>query len=806
MAIITSYPGVYVQEIPSGVRTIAGVSTSITLFMGATARGPVGRPLRCFNFSDFSRNFGDDSATGDMARQAKLFFLNGGTDCYVMRLAQGANPSSVTLQTPAGAPALILTARQAGRSGASLRAKVTYDAALPETAFNLELWIAQPQPGGPTLRAEVEVYRNLSMDPASPLYAPTLLTQRSKLVSAALPGGAPASAAGFSQAARPLPFTAGAGGAEDLRNRLTALFSDHGQLRLKVGGIGPVEVNLAGVNSLALTAGQLTDHNTVLAAYRSRLKTAIDTLFGSSGPRVQVSFENGPAPPAAEGDASCWLRITADAATHDVQVLPASDRADIATYLLMGVDQGGLEVGAYAGRRPAANGIALNPLGSNYASLVGAPQNAVTALQLPERQANGSYANVSIPVDLVFTTGTDPLYRASAIAFPNENADGFRRALGVMRDAINAYRDAHAETFPWSASVVGLRLLVQADGADDDLLLGALASSPTLNLATVATANSRHSLLGAGGTAGLQTPGAAGFDGNPPTLAEYEAALEVVDREVDLFNLMVLPPAAGSSLDMATVYRPASAFCQRRRAFLLMDSPLDWESAQDATSGVSALKTGLVKDHCAIYHPRLQINEGGLNHFVGASGAMAGMMARIDGARGVWKAPAGIEADIRGISGIEYPYSDMENGIQNLRAINGIRRFPTGVVAWGARTMDGDENSGSEYKYIPVRRLALYIEESLYRGLRWAVFEPNDEPLWALIRLNVGAFMHGLFRQGAFQGQVKKDAYFVKCDSETTNATDQNLGRVNIWVGFAPLKPAEYVVLYLQQIAGQIET
>jgi phage tail sheath protein FI len=128
------------------------------------------------------------------------------------------------------------------------------------------------------------------------------------------------------------------------------------------------------------------------------------------------------------------------------------------------------------------------------------------------------------------------------------------------------------------------------------------------------------------------------------------------------------------------------------------------------------------------------------------------------------------------------------------------------VVAWGARSMAGDNDEASEWKYIPIRRLALYIEESLYRGLKWVVFEPNDEPLWAQIRMNVGAFMHGLFRQGAFQGKTKNEAYFVKVDAETTTQADRNLGIVNIWVGFAPVRPAEFVVIYLQQMAGQIES
>jgi phage tail sheath protein FI len=184
---------------------------------------------------------------------------------------------------------------------------------------------------------------------------------------------------------------------------------------------------------------------------------------------------------------------------------------------------------------------------------------------------------------------------------------------------------------------------------------------------------------------------------------------------------------------------------------------------------------------------------------------MAGLCARIDGTRGVWKAPAGIEADLRGIVGLEHKFSDGEHGIMNPRAVNVLRVFPNGIVSFGARTMDGDDDFGSEYKYLPIRRLALYIETSLYRGIKWVVFEPNDEPLWSQIRLNVGAFMHDLFRKGAFQGATPKDAYFVKCDAETTTQSDRNLGIVNIWVGFAPLKPAEFVFLFLQQMAGQIQ-
>ena len=182
-------------------------------------------------------------------------------------------------------------------------------------------------------------------------------------------------------------------------------------------------------------------------------------------------------------------------------------------------------------------------------------------------------------------------------------------------------------------------------------------------------------------------------------------------------------------------------------------------------------------------------------------GAIAGLYARTDATRGVWKAPAGLDAALTGIDRLEVPLTDDENGVLNPLGVNCLRSFPgLGRVIWGARTMRGTDQLGDEYKYVPVRRLALFLEESLFRGTQWVVFEPNDEPLWAQIRLNIGAFMQQLFRQGAFQGTSPRDAYFVKCDRETTTQDDIDRGIVNIAVGFAPLKPAEFVVISIQQI------
>jgi phage tail sheath protein FI len=280
-------------------------------------------------------------------------------------------------------------------------------------------------------------------------------------------------------------------------------------------------------------------------------------------------------------------------------------------------------------------------------------------------------------------------------------------------------------------------------------------------------------------------------------------------ENVDLFNLLCLAPDTdGPGGDIpAAFWDTAASYCEQRRAMLLVDPPALWTTKDLAKQGIDALLTR--SRNAAIFFPRLleldQLRDNQEQSFV-PCGAVAGIFARTDTERGVWKAPAGIDATIRGASGLTVPLTDGENGELNPIAINCLREFRfVGRVVWGSRTLRGADALTDEYKYIPVRRLALYLEESLYRGTKWVVFEPNDEPLWAQIRLNVGAFMNTLFRQGAFQGQTPRDAYLVKCDKDTTTQDDINKGIVNIIVGFAPLKPAEFVVIKIQQLTGQID-
>ena len=282
----------------------------------------------------------------------------------------------------------------------------------------------------------------------------------------------------------------------------------------------------------------------------------------------------------------------------------------------------------------------------------------------------------------------------------------------------------------------------------------------------------------------------------------------------DIFNLLCIPPFAFTGDVPTALLAEAAAYCRERRALLLVDPSANWtrrETAiQEFSNGTYPGISGPDRTYGALFFPRIKqpnpLRDDQVETFA-PCGAVAGVFARTDAQRGVWKAPAGQDAGLVGVPELSVPLTDLENGDLNPLGINCLRTFPIiNRVIWGSRTLDGADRLASEWKYIPVRRTALYIEESLYRGTQWVVFEPNDEPLWAQIRLNVGAFMQGLFRQGAFQGRTPREAYFVKCDKETTTQNDINLGIVNILVGFAPLKPAEFVVIKIQQIAGQIQT
>lgn len=443
--------------------------------------------------------------------------------------------------------------------------------------------------------------------------------------------------------------------------------------------------------------------------------------------------------------------------------------------------------------------------------------------------AGAFLAGAAKTMTVTLTTAADSESRD--VSLGTDAIDSIEEAAALLQGVLRSSRPGasggvagRVEFAQATVTVLGDRLQVAAgcgetcDGVLSFADIGAGSIADELMLSTTATdpaIEGPASYELAGGTDGTP-PGADELIGSqatsPPT------GLYALDQ-ADLFNLLCLPRVAKvtgsrtsgddfSAEEVDPVVAAATAYCEARRAVLLLDPPADQTTLPKIRAWLTS-KATLRHKNVALYFPQVVVADPNNDYrprSIGPSGTIAGLCSRTDTERGVWVAPAGTDAVLRGTTKLESKISDAENGQLNPIAVNALRTFDLyGNVAWGARTLFGEDSRGSEWKYLPIRRLALYLEESLFRGTQWVIFEPNDEPLWAQIRLSVGAFMADLFRKGAFQGKTKQEAYFVRCDATTTTPLDQDRGIVNLVVGFAPLKPAEFLVISIQQIASKVE-
>lgn len=298
---------------------------------------------------------------------------------------------------------------------------------------------------------------------------------------------------------------------------------------------------------------------------------------------------------------------------------------------------------------------------------------------------------------------------------------------------------------------------------------------------------------------------ASGSDGTDLSLDSFTGPGKQQAREglyalekADAFNLLVLPPYTHADGVNSALLEEAAVFCEKHLAFLIIDPPPKWNQTSAAVSGIGNLGTQSV--NAAVYFPRVvQADplQGSLAVSRAPSGGIAGVYARTDAERGVWKAPAGMGAGLRGIQGPSLNLDHNALGQLNTRHVNPIWTSPqAGTVLYGSRTVGGGLPHQAEWRYIPVRRLALFLEKSIREGTRWAAFEPNQSSTWQSLKQSVENFLSQLWRQGAFAGGSAKEAYFVKCGlGETMTQLDIDQGRLRYQVGFAPLKPAEFVVL-----------
>ena len=279
--------------------------------------------------------------------------------------------------------------------------------------------------------------------------------------------------------------------------------------------------------------------------------------------------------------------------------------------------------------------------------------------------------------------------------------------------------------------------------------------------------------------------------------------------KVDVFNLLLTPGITDNG-----VLSSALAFAERKQAFMIMDPPANaGADASNPPDMTVVFHSGTIplSQNGAIFFPYLKSSSPVTGDPVELppSGFVAGVFAKTDTRRGVWKAPAGLEALVNNTTGVvdSGRMTDQRQGVLNLAGVNCLRSFPgVGTVVFGSRTLVSENVAFQQYKYIPVRRMTLFIEQTLLANLKWVVFEPNDEPLWLAIRTSIESFMLSLFNQQALQGSKPSEAFQVKCDSTTTTPDDQQLGKVNIVVAFAPLKPAEFVIIKIAHLAGQTQS
>lgn len=790
MPVRPTFPGVYIEEIPSGVRPIAAIATSTAAFIGTFRKGLVDEAVQLLSMADFEREYGGLDRSSEASYAVQQFFLNGGTEAWVVRIGQPgpvAGPitaitaaASGTLNSFGGAAILTFTAgrRIRGESadnpgdwGNFLRVEIEHNDSSTEAIFNLfvsEVAIT----GNRTTVLQTETFRNLTMEPDTPNYAVEVVNQGSRLIylarASALNDFTPPAANGTVSADLPAPVPA-------------------------IGNIDTIaailSVNQPLAAPIALTIPATTDDG--FADWAAGLETAIQAAGGDPSvlPEHQAYFTGATVVINGTGVPGDPRRFT---------VIPGSGTPSNAPAMFV---FGGSDAANYGLNPPlsvSAAGIISSDLPAAVPTLTDLDTIDIRLvlpvwLTIPASVAGGFVEWAAGFQSALRAAGAEPSIRPEHRAyFTGATVDlvGDGSVTNPRRFVIRAGKGAQ----PFDPAAM---FIFVGDDAANYGLDAPISAGPQQFLPTAGS--------GADGTiidtaTGNYLMPAAAFRGN----ALLKTGLYAID-DMDLVNIIAMPdvPRLGAA-GALSVYAEAITYAESRRSMIIVDIPFSVvtiDQMQTWLAGNSSLR----HPNSAVYYPRTftpdPLNQN-RQRSLASSGTIGGLWARTDTARGVWKAPAGTDARLRNVESLTYVMTDLENGTLNPLGVNCLRNFPIySNICWGARTLDGADALASDWKYVPVRRTTLFIEESLYRGTKWVVFEPNDEPLWSQIRLNVGAFMHDLFRKGAFQGTTPREAYFIKCDGETTTQSDIDSGIVNIEVGFAPLKPAEFVIIKIQQIA-----
>lgn len=856
------HPGVYVEEVSSGVRPIEGVGTSTAGFVGSTAKGVPNKATFISSWSEFVRKFGYLVPNKFLPYAVSHFFANGGKRCYVVRALNqlSATGAQIDLPSQEGAPryTLRVKAKGAGAWGNDLLLRIQSGSNNPASEFKLVLFQDDEKPEN-----VVELFDNLSMNPTAANYVETEINGASQFIEVKdLKVSAVAEKAKKTTTRELASTVAFTRGGEDLivempdgvkpaitftsedtnrddvllklntaltplnlsavidsENKLTIVHNSAGYDRyflLSGGATGsgrPLE-GLAGfaqgkgaaigavARSVAAASFDTTGGNHVLkikvndaalpdidlpinaAATPEEIKVVLESEFAKSRGLLRASVEGSRVviSTANKGEADTKLQVTGPADT--VLQFRRIDRSGATNEAING--SGSSEPG-FVQSAPGPFALADN---SNFRIIVNngtAAGDIAFTIAITKRMnlARVTAEDLKKLIDSVEIEGENPVKLSDHVAtIVQDNRLVLRQKRKgpfytlTVEDGLNSpNRQLRFETSR------------KHGFAEGDL------SSPYLRPA--ASADGKAWQL-QGGDDGAEIS-RSDYIGTPNAKTGLYAFDDVTD-----VNFIAIPGAT----DPDVISRAVGYCTVRGDCFFIADAEgkarddeavTDPSKAMEFVSNQVATKTS----YGAIYYPWLLVNDdvgAGKNpqRYVPPSGFVAGLFARIDASRGVWKAPAGTEAGIVGALGLEYSVTDAEQDLLNPLGVNCIRRFPAaGIVVWGARTLA--TQSDPEWRYVPVRRYAIYLRQSIYRGTQWAVFEPNDAGLWSSLRANIEDFMMGEFRKGALAGTTPRQAFDVKCDADLNPPSEVNAGRVNMEVKFAPLKPAEFVIIRISQ-------
>jgi uncharacterized protein len=780
------HPGVYVEEIPSGSKPIEGVATSVAAFVGKASRGPVGDATLVQSFDDYNNTFGDIVSEDDaMGLAVQSFYLNGGKAAFICRLAgEGSTASSETVNGQDGAKVLKVSATSKGEWGN----KVYFRIIKPDQdALTFTLEIGHHENGEFVVDEE---FQDIGLRADDSNYALTRVNGNSAYVELSFED-----AADLKNAANQYQAATLTGGELDTSaTYFSANITGAMNLTLNINNLGAelITINAAG---LALEGDNEKDAIKVAGAIQAAVRAlSVDV--------AHKSFE-------------CKYNKTA----HRFELISKKEKSASS----LEVYGGDLAILAKLLRLDA----------NQRAELRGKVFGSATAEDKFSNATNG-LPSLTQPMEIKLDIDNHGEFtiklKASVENKPDEIAlvgDKEKDAESIARaiqDAVQAYNPGVAAYKNFTCKYQSNQFVLSSgSGYSRQSSMAKAGAGPLADFLRISTDGTAipgrqveqgtaklipiHEL----GTLdeGVKLAGGTEID---PTANDYTDFYDSNLRKVRDVSIIVLPgkymqpDGSGDPAISATL-----AHCEKmKNRMLIVDPPPGLELDQAATVNQLALPSST---YTALYYPWVKVANPFYNAEkrpdlaktidVAPSAFAAGMWARIDGKRGVWKAPAGMEAGLIGAAGLQYLVEDGEQDQLNPLGVNCFRNMPGGGrVIWGTRTLA--TKADPEWRYVPVRRTAIMIEQSIFEGIQWAVFEPNDHRLWSALRGNIGNFMNGLFRVGAFQGEKASDAYFVRCGlGDTMTQGEIDAGQVIVIVGFAPLKPAEFVIVRIQQKVNQ---